>query len=184
MSAGMNLLNAAQEGAQTYNEIESERARSKFASTALDANARTLRIQAVDAIRRGDEAAGGLRRDGMKVRGAQRVALAGQGVAVDAGIGAALQAETSAITDSDIITTKTNAWREAWGLRAEAEDLERKARMDRIGSKNKRAQTLVSGGMRALKAAQGSPAASSGYARAGGKVVPVAPPDYYKGRIG
>lgn len=156
MGSAMNAIFAAKmgvEAGQTVGDYYAERGRGRFERTAFDTNARFKRLEADDAIRRGDLAAGDVRRDAAAVRGAQRVAAAGQGVDVNSGTVAALQDETDAVGELDAQTVKNNAWREAWGLKAKADDYERQGRMATLESKNKQRNTLVTGGLNALTTA-------------------------------
>lgn len=147
MSAGMSL---ALQAAQTYSQMQSEEQEGKFESAAMETNARAYRMAAVDAIKRGHESAGGVRRDAAQVRGKQTASYAGQGVDVSSGTASAIQDETTAVGEQDVVTVSNNAWREAWGLRSKADYLESQARMRRIESKFKKRQTLLTGGLQML----------------------------------
>lgn len=61
-----------------------------------------------------------LRKEGAKVASQQRTSLAAQGVNVATGTPAALQNETSVLSEQDAMRAKLNAAREAWGLRSQA----------------------------------------------------------------
>lgn len=190
-ASALFAVQAAMQAGQAVNEFEAERGIGRFKGTQGDYNARMTRLQADDARRRGDLEAAALRRRGAQVAGAQRAAYAGQGVDVGSGIASAIVAETGAITEQDVVTTKNNAWREAWGLEAQASEYERQGRMDRLESKNKSRNSLMTGGLAVL----GTYGQYKGYAGKerfktakssnlnGGKPVRVAPANYYKGRV-
>ena len=189
MSVAMPMLFAAKgvmDAGQTYNEIEAERARGRYTGTAYDINARTKRLQAEDALKRGDEGAASVLRDAARVRGAQRVAAAGQGIDVNSGIAQVLQDETTAVGETDATTVRNNAWREAFGLRAEASELERQGQMERQASKQRRRMTLVTGGLNALttygqyKNWKATDDQRFRFAKTKSGPVRVAPPNYWK----
>jgi hypothetical protein len=189
MGAAMPALFAIQAGMQAgeaYTSYTSERSAGRLEKTASDINAATLRRQAQDAIKRGDEGAGRVRRDASMIKGEQRAAYAGQGVDVGSGTAAAIQTETDVVGELDAQTIKNNAWREAWGLQGQADEVQRQGRMAQKASKNRAKNSLITGGLNVVSTAAQYGAWKGGmepkYAKAGGRVVPVAPRSYTKGR--
>lgn len=169
----------------TYNQYQAEGERSKFEQQSYANNAALLRLQAADATRRGDLSAGDSRRQSAGVLGSQRAAFAGQGVDVNSGSAAAVGAEDTAIAKNEEDTIKNNAWREAWGLNAQADNLGIEARMKKLESKNKQFNTLLTGGMNALTDLANSkmtapryPGTGSSSAINGGNRFSVAPDGY------
>lgn len=152
MGAGLFAAQTGLTVADTYLNYQAERSKSKYEQTVRNANASTLRLQAEDAISRGSEAASGVRRGAASVRGQQATGYAGQGVDVGSGTAATIQAESSAVGEIDAINVKNNAWREAWGLRAQASEEERLGRLAKLESKNKRRQSLITGGLNVVNA--------------------------------
>jgi hypothetical protein len=82
-----------------------------------------LDIQARQVVRQGDERAGMVTRDARLLAGKQAAAAAGQGVDVTSGTAALIQEQTMVHGALDAETERNNAWREAWGLRAEAQNV-------------------------------------------------------------
>lgn len=84
-------------------------------------NATLATQQADDTIARGEEAVGGVVRDARQVHGGQRVAFAAQGIDINSGSAADVQANDSALATVDMQRIRTNAAREAAGYRTEAD---------------------------------------------------------------
>lgn len=99
-------------------------------------NAKYAEIQAKDAIRRGELAAEARGREISAVVGRQRAAAAAQGIALDTGSQAELQAEALEVGMMDALEIENNAYREAMGYRIQA------------------TQQLVAGAARRLEAQQ------------------------------
>lgn len=127
---------------------------------AMNQDARMRRLAARDALGRGALESGQARMEGSKVVAEQKVAFASSGV--DAGVGSpvALMAESRAMSELDAQTIKSNALREAWGLKTEAGQLDSQARKVRSGAK-----------LRAIGSILGTAAGTAGsaYGAYGGK---------------
>lgn len=134
---------------QTYQQSEALKEQDRFQRTQADQEAQVLDLQAADAVKRGDEAAGRIRQQTTRLRGSQRAAYAGQGVDPNSGSAAAVGVESDLYGKLDIATAKTNAWREAWGLRSQAEAVRADSRMKSLAGKNERKMTLLTGGLQA-----------------------------------
>lgn len=153
---GLQLFSAFQDAAR-------RKLQGRYQKEALDFNADVADFGAEQAIKRGAEEAGEIRRAGSQVKGSQRAALAAQGVDVDTGTAADLQAETEQITQSDMRTATNNAWLESWGLRADAQKSRHAGRMAEMGANADANATLLAGGLQAA----GSFLKSADYARGG-----------------
>lgn len=108
-------------------------------------------LQAEDAIKRGDVAAA---RYGQKVGrliGSQRAGYAAQGVAVNTGSAAAVQDEARLEGALDAQQIRNNAWREAFGLRAQGSGYVRDANLSAMASEGAGRGTLATAGWRALQ---------------------------------
>lgn len=81
-------------------------------------NAQMAEYAAEDAQRRGEEEAAAVQRKGAALKSAQRVSLAARGLDLTYGTAADLQDQTDFFTQSDVATTRDNARREAWNMRA------------------------------------------------------------------
>jgi hypothetical protein len=81
-------------------------------------NATMAEYAAQDAQKRGEEDAAAIQRKGAALKSAQRVSLAARGLDLGYGTAADLQDQTDFFTQSDVATTRTNAGRDAWSMRA------------------------------------------------------------------
>lgn len=185
-AAPLFVAQAALSAYDTYNQYTAERLRGKFEQDQANIGARFSRLQAEDTSLRGDIAAGESRRRTAQVRGAQVAAYASQGIDVRSGIASAIQAETEAIGANEADTIKNNAWRQAWGLRTQADQFEATGRMAKLQSKARQRSTLLTGGMNlasiGANAAYYRGSQQETYATVGGRRTRVAPPNYYRGR--
>lgn len=143
------LTSAGAEGYGAYQQGMFQEASGKWSREQADFNARMMNLQAVDAERRGEITARQVESKGRQTIGAQRAALAAQGVDVGTGSAADVQAETAFITSTDASTVRANSWREAWGLRTQASDTEFQGKMKEQEGKNQAGATFLTGGLRA-----------------------------------
>jgi hypothetical protein len=105
-----------------------------------------------DALKRGETEANTQASKGAQVVGAQRAALAAQGINVDSGTAATLQDQTVEQARKDSETIRSNAWREAWGFRVQANNARGAGEFAQMGANNAAQNTLVTGGIQALQA--------------------------------
>lgn len=115
----------------------------------FDVNARFSELQAEDAIRRGDREALALRGEGRRLRGAQRAAYAGQGVDVNSGAPVEVGAGTDMLLEQDVQAIKSNAWREAWGLKVQALDYRMRGEAAEKGAQQQAENVALAGALKA-----------------------------------
>jgi hypothetical protein len=108
-------------------------------------NAQMAETAALDAQRRGEEEAMQVQRKGAALKSAQRVNLASKGLDLAYGTAADLQDQTDFFTQSDVATTRSNAAREAWNLRARGQGMLAKGRADALNANMQAAGSLLSG---------------------------------------
>jgi hypothetical protein len=101
---------------------------------------------AQDAQRRGEEQAIDVQRKGAALKSAQRVSLASKGLDLGYGTAADLQEQTDFFTASDVATTRTNAGREAWNMRARGQAMLQQGKADALNANMRAAGTLLSSG--------------------------------------
>jgi hypothetical protein len=104
---------------------------------------------AEDVERAGDDNANRIAREKRKIEGAQRAAMGSGAMDASAGSAAALQAESRAAAENDMITARTNAWREAWGIKVKGEQSAADGRMARMTNSQMADRTVMAGGMNA-----------------------------------
>jgi hypothetical protein len=131
------------------NDAEAMREQAAFAKKQGESQARIYDIQAGDALRRGEQDQLAIGAQARQVKGAQRAGLAAQGIAVDTGSAADVQAETEKLSAQDVQRAKNNAWREAWGYRVQANQTRMGAQMASEAGNRAASNTLLTGGIRA-----------------------------------
>jgi hypothetical protein len=108
-------------------------------------NATMAEYAAQDAQRRGEEQAAAVQRRGASIKSAQRVSMASKGLDLGYGTAADLQDQTDFFTQSDVATTRYNAKREAWNLRAQGTQAEAMGKVERYSANMQAAGSLLSG---------------------------------------
>lgn len=116
VGAGLQFLGGiiAGRGAKNTGKLEHER---------LNFNAAIADLQAADAEQRGVDAAGKQRATTRQVIGTQRAGYAAQNVDIHVGSAVDVAADAALLGELDAQTIQRNAEREAWGYRAQAENL-------------------------------------------------------------
>jgi hypothetical protein len=108
-------------------------------------NAQMAEYAAQDAQRRGEEEALAVQRKGAALKSSQRVGLAARGLDLGYGTAADLQDQTDFFTASDVATTRTNAAREAWNMRARGQGMLAQGRADALNAQNQAVGSLLGG---------------------------------------
>jgi hypothetical protein len=125
-------------------------ARAGYQRQAAGTNRRFSRLQAADVRERGEKAARKVQAQGRRVQGAQRAAMAAQGVDVSTGSAADLQVETETLSQLDANEIRTSAWMQAWGIESNAENDYASAMVGANALDFEASNTLAVGGIRAL----------------------------------
>lgn len=115
-----------------------------------DFEAKSLDMQASDAIRRGDKDAAMLKTGAKKMIGSQRAAFAADGVALDSGSALDVQMDTAGSAEVDALQIRNNAWREANGYKIASNDATFRGKFAAIAGDNSARTSLLTGGMSAL----------------------------------
>jgi hypothetical protein len=142
-------MQAATTVGETYSQIQASKAQDRYQRTMADIDARNREIAAEEAMAAGEGRAVRIRGEAARMTGAQRAAFAGQGVDVGTGAPAAVRAETEFFGELDAIQETSNAWREAFGYRTEAQMIRRESKIRSQEARFQRRMTLATGGMRA-----------------------------------
>ena len=120
-----------------------QRRQGKYEARQQDINASMADRQAADAIARGAEAAGRVKRDTKQLIGSQRVALAGQGIDIDTGTAGDLQDDAAHLGELDRLQVLHNAQREAFGFQVDAANSRAGAETTRTATRNAGRTTLL-----------------------------------------
>lgn len=149
-----NAMMAASSASQSFADLGSAysqsvalRAQGEFNQAMAEINQRFANERAKDVELAGEEQVAQTRRRARGVIGAQRSAAAAQGIAVDDGSAGELTADTSLQSEDEVITLRNNAWREAFGIRQQAQVALNTARTQKRGSDNAASATLLGGGL-------------------------------------
>lgn len=121
------------------------RAQGRYQASMMLLNAELARMQAEDALERGEQTAENYGRQAAQVKGAQRTAFAASGVDVNSGSAAQIQEETAEQAVTDLMTIRSNAWRESWGFKMQEIESKGQAEMAKIGASQKSTQTILTG---------------------------------------
>ncbi len=152
--AASNTVGAAGSLAGAISSAGAMRAQGEYQRQQYEFNARIAELQAQDAMDRGDKEASHIRKKGNQIQGAQRAALAAQGIDISSGSALDVQVDTDSAIRQDMIQTRNNAWREAWGFRAQALGYQNEGVLAQRATENKARNTLLTGGMQALEYGQ------------------------------
>lgn len=136
--------------AQGYNDYSSLSAQGDFTRASYETNAKYAEMQADDVIKRGKIATSQQRKKTKQFIGAQRAALAAQGVEVNSGSGLMLQEEAMEMGAADARTIENNAFREAWGMRAQASEMRFQGKVQQMASKFAARNAALVGGTKAI----------------------------------
>ena len=145
-----SILGMGGDALSAYTTAGAQSAQGKSAQEAADFNARMLEMRAQDAIDRGDYQAGRVRTAAKGAVSGQRASYAAQGIQIDSGSAAAMAGDTMDQAEQDIKQTKINAWRESWGLKAEAEGQRQQGAYARMAGDQAAANTMLVGGIKVL----------------------------------
>lgn len=126
------------------------RAQGKYQSTVAESNARLADIQSQDAIDRGNQAANKNTDKTRQLIGSQRASLAAQGIDVNSGSAADVQADSASLGALDSATIKNNAYREAWGYKVQSMNDTYAGKFASIAADSNANNTLLTGGMNAV----------------------------------
>lgn len=152
MGAAAVIMGAAQAGLslnQANQDAKTARAQADYQNKMSKINSDFAEMQGRDAIARGDVQAGKIKKGARQVVGAQRAALAAQGIDISSGSALDVQRETETLGELDAIQARNNAWREAWGYKVEAAQASAQGQMAMIAGKATAKATLMTGGAQA-----------------------------------
>lgn len=147
-SAAMAVM-AASQFAGASAEARALEAQGDFQKAQSEQNARLAEAQAAEIEAQGKKEAGLFRRKVRGKIGAQRAALAAQGIDVGVGTAQDLQIETANFGEDDAATIRRNAIRQAYGYRVEGIQGRTQGAMDSIAAQSRASATLATGGLQA-----------------------------------
>jgi len=134
---------------QGYVQSEAIKSEAKFSAQLARQNAELAEAKAADAVVRGDKQASNLQLEVSQLLGTQRSGYAAQGVIVDSGSAAEVSDASRRSLQEDVNTIKSNAWKEAWGFKMDAQNIGFEAELNTRAAKNKARNTLITSGLQA-----------------------------------
>jgi hypothetical protein len=133
----------------SYTASQSKKVSQDYESAIYDTNAYISQIQAQDAIKRGEEEARRIKERSRIITGAQRAAMAAQGIEVNEEDALKVQQDTAGLAAMDALDVKNNAWREAWGYSIQADKYSTASRFSKIRGIS-RTPTLITSGLNTM----------------------------------
>lgn len=130
----------------TYARTQAIRAEANFQRSQLEMNRKIAEMQANDALRRGAKEKRDVETQTRQLIGAQRAAMAAQGIEVDTGSALDIQKDTATLGRMDALTVRMNAYREAWGYKFNAMQMTAQGELIGTQSRFARSQALVGAG--------------------------------------
>ena len=143
---GVQLAGVALAGYGQYQQGQSAKAQAGYNAQVAENDAKVKDWAAEDAVQRGQIAEDAKRREVRQVKGAQRAAMGAGGDLTDQSSVNVLQ-DTAQFGELDALTIRSNAAREAWGIKAGAVNDRAQAVSDRFqGRAAGRAGNMAAGG--------------------------------------
>ncbi len=150
MQSGAYGIQAVGSLAGAFAESEALKAQSSFQRTMALINKRFADERATDVIRAGESQANAINVKGKQVAGAQRAAAAAQGLDVSDGSVAEQIDDTTTAVQNEMIKTRANAWRSAWGIKTEANFNVLESGQKSSAARFAAEQTLLTGGLKSI----------------------------------
>lgn len=155
---GGSILSGGAQIMGAKSDAKAMRSQAAFNRAQAEANARRAEADAELVLKKGSDLASQNLKDVGQTIGAQRVALAAQGIVVDEGTAMTVQEQAKEIGLKDALTIRNNARREAMGFKREALDLRVSSLYAQAGAERAAADSLLAGTIGAI----GSIASSAG----------------------
>lgn len=149
--AATSAINAIASIGSAYQQAQAARARMDYERRIADINLRFADLSAQDVLRRGEKEAQKVSVRTRQLIGRQRVSLAAQGVSLESGSPLEIQEETAAQGAMDALTIRNNAWREAWGYKVQALNINAQLGLSELAAKTQATSSLLTGGLQASR---------------------------------
>lgn len=157
MGASAGLMMATSTASQgvssigtAYSQSQALRAQGEYQQQVANTNSGLAMVKAQDAASRGEISAGRNDMQTQRLIGAQRAALASQGVDVNSGSALEVQKDSAAMGALDSLTIRNNAWREAWGYKVQSLNDSYSGEFSKMAGDSEADNTLLTGGMKAM----------------------------------
>lgn len=134
-----------------FSAAGSAKASADYQSSVARTNATMAEMAADDAVRRGDKDVSRIRKATRRAIGAQRAAFAAQGIELDTGSASDVVEDTRTTGITEMITTKNNAVREAFGYKIQASSDTLSGKFASITGRSAERSSLITGGLNAAR---------------------------------
>jgi hypothetical protein len=131
VGAGVNAIGTVKAGNAAQRAGEAQQRAANSEGDLADYNAAVAELQAKDALDRGVEDEQRFRTKVRGAIGAQRAGFAASNIDVGYGSAVDVQADAAFLGELDALTIRSNAAREAWGFKVQAEDNRRRGKIAR-----------------------------------------------------
>jgi hypothetical protein len=151
--SGGSVAGGAQVGLGAFQMIEARnqadaiKRQAEFQARQAEFNAQLVGLRAEDLKAQSFEDITERQNQARQIIGAQKTALAAQGIEVDSELGLELQKQEELYAQQDVNTIKNNVWRQALGMEVEKNTLRSQAGFTRLAGESSARSTLVSGGL-------------------------------------
>lgn len=103
-----------------YNQSKAAQQQAEYNAVVADNNAKMAEYQAADALARGEKEAMAVRRKAAAIKADQRATMAARGLDLSSGTALDLLDQTDYFGETDVATVRTNAGKENFALRSQA----------------------------------------------------------------
>lgn len=134
IAMGSSVMGMASGAMGSYYGARSQKSALQFQATMADTNARIAELSAQSALAGGHQQIAAQTMRAGQVKGAQRAAMAANGIDLGEGSAGEVQASTDILKEIDKNTLEANAIRSAWGYRTEAVNANNQALMSRASA--------------------------------------------------
>lgn len=148
--AGIAGVGALGSLGSAFSQAQAFGAQADFQKQVYDINSKIAEYQATDALKQGERAVETHKRETRSLIGSQRVSMAAQGIDIEDGSALDVQASTRTMSDLDVVTIRSNAYRQAWGYKTQALDASMRGQFAQISGQMQASSTMLTGGINAL----------------------------------
>lgn len=131
-------------------QADAQRAQADFQADQARANAKLLDLQREEVFKQGEEDVRIRQQQIRGMLGTQSAMMAAQGISIDSEVVDNLAADTKQVGIEDAQAIRNNAWREAWGLEVESNNLRETAKFTKRAGETSANNTMLIGGASAV----------------------------------
>ena len=148
MGAALLATSAMSEATTAYLKTRAVEAQSKYQRDAYTLGADIAETNAKRSIQRSEFDVQQIEKRTRRLVGAQKAAAAGQGVDVASENVMGFQDEALRNQGADTLTTRNNAWLEAWGYKTVAQEYRSRGLWSELAADNEVKSTVLTGGLK------------------------------------